>query len=99
MPFNPGKCSGYLCRDISRGFAPGDTAQPCIGKGYGWIEVCAGDGTECEDDCHQCSARGEGVGEERESDVARRQPLSHNPRADNGGEQEERFSELCDDPS
>jgi hypothetical protein len=96
---NTDKCSGYLCRDICRGFAPCDPTLPRISKRYGWIEVCPGNGTESEDDCYQRSARCEGVGEERESDVARYQPFPHDPRADNGGEQEERSGELCNDPS
>lgn len=81
---NPGKCSGYLCCNISRSFAPCETALPRVGKRYGWIEVCPRSGPECKDDCYQRSAGRDGVGQESESDVARGQPFSHDPRADNG---------------
>jgi hypothetical protein len=89
----------HLCSDICRRLAPRDTTLPRIGQRYGWIEVRPGNGTECEDDRYQRSARCDGVGEESERDVARRQPFSHDPRANNGGEQEERSGELCNDPS
>jgi hypothetical protein len=69
-PCNPGKCSGYLCRDICRDLAPGDTTLPRIGKRYGWIEVPAGNGAECENDRYQSSARCYGVGEKSHRDVA-----------------------------
>ena len=53
---NSRKCSGYLCSDVCRGLAPRDAPLPRIGKAYGWIEVCPGDGTKCEDDFETRSA-------------------------------------------
>src|SRR5579871_1055867 len=89
------ECPSYLSGDICRCLPPCDTALPCISKCHCRIEVCPRNRTEGENDCNQCRACCDAVCQERNGSISGCQTLSHNSRADDGGEKKESADELC----
>jgi hypothetical protein len=52
---------------------------------HGWIEVCARDWAECQDEGNQRSAGCDGIREQGDCDVASCETFSHDAGADHSG--------------
>jgi len=56
-----------------------DAAKPPIGQGHNWIQVCARDGPNREDNGDKCSCCRCGILKELQAGVLRAEPLSGDP--------------------
>jgi hypothetical protein len=86
-----------LSHDVARYASPREGAFQRRRERHCRVEACAGDRCEREDQCHEDRARGDAVREQRERCVAAGQPLAHDPRADDGRDQECSADTLADD--
>lgn len=86
-----------LRHDISGHPPPRKRALDRGGDGDGGIEMRAGDRREGEDQRDQDRAGGDAVRQERDRHVPARQPLPHDARADDGGDEQRRADRFTDD--
>ena len=93
----PMKAPTICAADVARHLAPGQAALARIRQRHDRIEVRARDRSEGDDQRDQRRARREGVGEQRERDVRARELLGHDPRPDDGGQQQRRSERLGDE--
>ena len=91
------KGANDLGRDIRERVGPAQAALGRISEGHDRIEVRAGDGSEGEDERDQSGARRQRVGQQCDRHVAPRQPVAHDPGANDGREEHRRPDALRDE--
>ena len=97
MPFAttaPSDAAGDLCGYVSERIAPADALERCIDERHDGVEMPARHGPEHQDDRKQPGCRGRRVLEQLKPDVAWREGLRRDPRADHQCAQERRAEEL-----
>jgi hypothetical protein len=91
-------CSDALLRrEVARRGARVEVSVRCCRERHRRVEVRAGHGTEGENQRDETRARGDGVGEEGDGDVAPCEPVSHDAGADDRCEEERRPKGLGDE--
>src|SRR5262245_20890080 len=88
-----------LREDVAGNEFPGEAAERRIRHGDHGIEVSAGYRPERQDEGDERSAGGDGVREKRDRHVPAGEPLPHDARADDGGEEKRRSQRFSDELS
>ncbi len=89
-----GKGAADLGEHVRRHLAPRQPSLRGVRQGDRRVEVRAGDRAEGQDQRDEAGAGRERVGEQRDRDVPAREPLAHDARADDRGEEQGRAQRL-----
>jgi hypothetical protein len=84
---------------VSNSLFPAQRALECCGERHRGVEMRAGNRAEDRDEHKQAGTRRQGVREQGNGGVTRRQLLAHDARSDHDGEQERGAERLRHDPS